>query len=138
MIEAERSRQIARCEEPDISGIVAGDRCPACLCGKNQGDVVLPWVTVRCRIGPELAQIADCKPGFFPGLPYRRVFQGFPVVDKSPGQGPTKRGILTLDQDDSVVDSYNDIDGRNGVAESYNLLSAVRAEMMWLHGTSFG
>jgi hypothetical protein len=73
-------------------------------------------------VGVELAEELDVERCFFAGFPDRRRLERLAVIDEAAGQGPARRGVLALDENDSPpfpAGHYfdDDIDGGHGIAE---------------------
>lgn len=82
---------------------------------------MLAWIPVRIRIGVKLPLELDVERGFFLGFSSSGFLQGFTVVDESSRDGPSVRGILPLDQNDSFLSVFpldfdDDIHGRDRIS----------------------
>lgn len=87
---------------------------------EDRGDGMEARVPGRVRVGPELAEELDVETRLLPRLPDGGRLERLAVVDEAAGQGPARRGIAALDEDDpppaAVPHLDDDVDGGEGVA----------------------
>jgi hypothetical protein len=100
-------------------------------------------VAAGVGVGVELAEEFDVERCLLAGFPDRGRLERLAVIDESAGQGPTGRGILAFDEDDTPLFSAghhldDDVDGGHGIAELLTVHLAARSvkAIVWARSTS--
>ena len=123
MVEGQRQAAVPGVDDDRRPGVVGGLRLPLGPGDEDRRDGVKARVPGGVGVGPELAEEIDVERGLLAGLPDGGRLEGLAVVDEAPRQGPARRRVLALDQDDppllaAVPDLDDDVDRGHGVAES--------------------
>ena len=123
MVESERPAAVPGVGDDRGPGVVGGLRLSAGPGDEDRRDGVEARVPGRVGVSAELAEKLDVERGLLAGLPDRGRLEGLAVVDETARQGPARRRVLALDEDDApalpaVPKLDDDVDRGHGVAES--------------------
>ena len=122
MVEGERQAPVAGIEDDGRSGVVGALGKAFGPGQEDRRDGVVPGVPRRVGIGAQLAEEIDVERGLLASLPDGGRLERLAVFDEATGQGPARRGVPPLDEDDAaapsaVGDLDDDIDGRQRIAK---------------------
>lgn len=122
MVEGQRPGSVTGIRDDGRPGVVGAFRGAGRPGQEDRRDGVETRVPGRIGIGAELADELDIERRLFAGFAHGRGFERLAVVDKAPRQGPARRRVPPLDQDDapdpaSGHDLDDDVDRRERIAE---------------------
>jgi hypothetical protein len=123
VVEGQREAAVPGVDDGRGPGVVGGLRLSPGPGDEDRRDGVKARVPGRVGVGAELAEELDLERGLLAGLPERGRLEGLAVVDEAARQGPARRRVLALDEDDApalpaVPELDDDVDRGHGVSES--------------------
>lgn len=121
MVEGQRPAAVPGIGDDSPPGVVGAPGAARRPGQEDRRDGVEARVAGGVRIGPELAEELDVERGLLAGLADGGRFERFAVIDEASRQGPARRGIAALDENDAPPpppghDLDDDVDGRERIA----------------------
>lgn len=121
MVEGQRPAAVPGIGDDGPPGVVGAPGAARRPGQEDRRDGVEARVAGGVRIGPELAEELDVERGLLAGLADGGRFERLAVIDEASRQGPARRGIAALDENDAPPpppghDLDDDVDGRERVA----------------------
>jgi len=116
VVENDRLREILFRKDTRFPCVISGNRPSLRGSDENRRNGMMARIPPWIGIGMHLPFQFDIQTCFFKGLADRRLFQGFSVIDKSPGDSPADGVVLPFDQDNPpALDFNDDINGRERI-----------------------
>jgi hypothetical protein len=143
MVESQMQAPVQGVDDDRGPRVVAGLRRAFGPGDEHRRYRMLPGVSRGVRVGVELAEELDVERGLLAGFPDRGRLERLAVFDEAAGQGPPRRRVLALDENDAPPfpadhDLDDDVDGGHGIAEFLTAHLAARSvkAIVWARSTS--